>query len=416
MTTFHDTPDLRAIFIQKCLDRFGYLSAYGFELAGTTRDRFGSEETYKNQTTGVKVSFDVRENDISVYLIRLINGEIPDYLEAPSRWFYLDNLVKLRSPATNVPRKKGSDWLTPDDIDRILSAYADLLRKYGEDVLRGDFSVFSELERQVARPKPSDNTDELELIRSEEELSAQMDRLATQIVEYYDTYFSELRRQLSRHDLFAEAVPAFLRGYKRVISVGAKDGLIVAHFPIELEVTISAKDSGNAVMRFPSRFDAARDSYEFMQLPHIPVRELVKVISGGEDVDINIPPEDAFWGVRVFSAPQQRVEVTTGELIWQAPWTRLAAADLYHLRYWENPERARKEAWNDVQPYLRRLEQHHAAYSEPNDEPMTMENDEVRTEIGDQGLVGEELQDKLDVAPSEGRFATLPEQASFSFG
>jgi hypothetical protein len=45
-----------------------------------------------------------------------------------------------------------------------------------------------------------------------------------------------------------------------------------------------------------------------------------------------------------------------------------------------------------------------------------MENDEVRTEIGDQGLVGEELQDKLDVAPSEERFATLPEQASFSFG
>ena len=130
MTTFDDTSDLQAVFIQKCLNRFEYLSAYGFELADTTRDRYGSEVTYKNQTTGVKVSFDVRENDISVYLIRLINGEIPDYLDAPSRWFYLDNLVKLRSPATNVPRKKGGDWLTPDAIDRILSAYADLLRKY----------------------------------------------------------------------------------------------------------------------------------------------------------------------------------------------------------------------------------------------------------------------------------------------
>ena len=221
MTYSYDRLDLQSIFTQKCLMRFEYLSTYGFELADITRDSYGSEVTYKNRTTGVKVSFEVRENEIFVYLIRLIDGETPDYLDAPSRWFYLDNLVKLRSPPTNVPRKEGGDWFTPDDVDRFLTVYAELLKEYGEDVLRGDFSVFYELERQVARPKPSGNTDELELIRSDEELSAQMDRLKTQLVEYYDTYFSELRRHLSRPDLFAEAVPAFLRGYKRVISVGA---------------------------------------------------------------------------------------------------------------------------------------------------------------------------------------------------
>jgi hypothetical protein len=264
MTYSYDRLDLQSIFTQKCLMRFEYLSTYGFELADITRDSYGSEVTYKNRTTGVKVSFEVRENEIFVYLIRLIDGEIPDYLDAPSRWFYLGNLVKLRSPTTNVPRKEGGDWFTPDDVDRFLTVYAELLKEYGEDVLRGDFSVFYELERQVARPKPSGNTDELELIRSDEELSAQMDRLKTQLVEYYDTYFSELRRHLSRPDLFAEAVPAFLRGYKRVISVGAKDGIIVVHFPIELGITLSPKDSGSAVMRFPSQLDAREDSYEFI--------------------------------------------------------------------------------------------------------------------------------------------------------
>ena len=413
----YDRPDLQSIFTQKCLMRFEYLSTNGFELAGITRDSYGSEVTYKNRTTGVKVSFEVRENEIFVYLIRLIDGEIPDYLDAPSRWFYLDNLVKLRSPTTNVPRKEGGDWFTPDDVDRFLSVYAELLKEYGEDVLRGDFSVFSELERQVARPRPSGNADELELIRSDEELSAQMDRLATQLVEYYDTYFSELRRQLSRPDVFAEAVPAFLRGYKRVISVGAKDGLIVAHFPIELGMTISAKDSGSAVMRFPSLPDAGEDSYEFIWSPNVPVRVLVNDLSGGEDIEMEIPPEEASWGVAVFRTPQQRVDVTTGELTWQAPWTRLAAADFQHLRFWEDTERAKREAWEDVKPYVRGIEHHYPAYDEPSDDPTTLENtDEVRAEIGDQDVVVEEPDDStLGVELPEKHFATLPEQSTFSF-
>ena len=277
--------------------------------------------------------------------------------------------------------------------------------------------MFSELERQVARPKPSGYTDELELIRSDEELSVQMNRLATQIVEYYDTYFSELRRQLSRPDLFAEAVPTFLRGYKRVISVGAKDGLIVAHFPVELGMTLSAKDSGSALMRFPSQPDAGEDSYEFIQIPNVPVRVLVDDLSEGRDIEIPIPPEGASWGVAGFNAPVQGVDVTSGELAWQAPWTRLVAADFRHLRWWENTERARREAWEDVEPYVRGQEHHHSAYDELGDDPATLENtDEGRAEISDQDEVDEESEESnLGVVPSEGHFATVREQTSFSF-
>jgi hypothetical protein len=35
-------------------------------------------------------------------------------------------------------------------------------------------------------------------------------------------------------------------------------------------------------------------------------------------------------------------------MTWQARWTRLAIADLYHLRFWESIERAYAEAREDL--------------------------------------------------------------------
>lgn len=163
MTVSYDKPDLHRVFTQKSLNNFRYLAAYGCELTSIEEDRYVVEITYKNQTTGIKVSFEFRENQIFVYLIRLINEEIPAYLDAPSRWFYLDNLVELRSPSTTLPRKEFGDWLTPDDINDILTAYASALKEYGEDVLRGDFSVFAELAQQIDRPKSSSSIDEVRL-------------------------------------------------------------------------------------------------------------------------------------------------------------------------------------------------------------------------------------------------------------
>lgn len=352
MSNLYNIPELLSTFTQKCLDKFGYLADYGCKLASIEEDRYGVEITYKNQTTGIKVSFEVRENAIFVYLIRLVNSEVPAYLDAPSRWFYLDNVVKLRSPSTTLPRKKPGGWLSLSDIDHILAVYANALKEFGQDVLCGDFSVFAELARQLDRPRPSSNNEEIKLITSNEELNAQKQRLPAQIAEYYDTYFTELQDQLQRPNLFAEAVPDFLKGYKRIISVGGQDGLVVAHFPAELGITISEPNTRRVLMRFPSILDAKEDSYEFIQVRDLPVSDLVTLISGGEDVDLGIPPGEVFWGVRGFNAPQQWIDPTTGELAGQAPWTYLACADLYHLRFWEDPERARKDARADIEPYV----------------------------------------------------------------
>lgn len=178
----------------------------------------------------------------------------------------------------------------------------------------------------------------------------QQGRLTTQIPEYYRAYFSELRSQLERSDVFKEAVPGWMRGHKRVVSVGGRDGLIVVHFPREAEVSID-RDDGTNLLRFPSEPDAMSDAYEFIQIPKESVSVLANWIGGGEDIEIQIEP-DAPWGVKGFARPQQRIDPNVGEVAWEAPWTRLVAADFNSLRYFEDPERARIEARDDAAPYI----------------------------------------------------------------
>ena len=189
------------------------------------------------------------------------------------------------------------------------------------------------------------------------DLRAQLERLPNQIREYYSTYFSELRRQLSRPDLFFEAIPDFLKGYKRVISIGGKNGLIVTHFPIELEITISETDTGRVLIRFPPVPNAVEDTFEFITFPDSPVSDIVSFVSGEEAIGASISTGER-WGpgvARVLDKPVQKFDSETGQLVWQAPWTRLVYADFNHLHFWEDTKRAKREAREDVKPYIRGL-------------------------------------------------------------
>ena len=183
----------------------------------------------------------------------------------------------------------------------------------------------------------------------DEELYAQREMLRERIMEFYRVYFSVLRAELARPDVSFEAIPDFLKGYKRVIPIAGSDGVVVGHFPIEQEIDV--RDSaGASLMNYPSMPDAEQDIYEFATFPNSPVKDIVTFMSGGVEIDLEVTP-GVPWGVKGFSAPQQRVDAT-GELAWQAPWTRLVAADLTSVEYWENPETARAEARVDVELYI----------------------------------------------------------------
>lgn len=143
-------------------------------------------------------------------------------------------------------------------------------------------------------------------------LEERLEKLPSEIERYYDVYFSELKRQLKRPDVFSEAVPDYLKGYKRVISIGGRDGLVVVHFPIESEITLSETGGNRILIRFPSVQDAKEDVYNFITFPESPVAKLAEFISGEEDIGVVVPPEVSLkrpWGtgiVGVFTEPQLR--------------------------------------------------------------------------------------------------------------
>lgn len=246
-------------------------------------------------------------------------------------------------------------------------------------------------------------------------LRAQLENLPGQIERFYDVYFSELRKGLSRTDLFAEAVPGFLKGYKRVLALGGRDGVVVAHFPIGLGFTVSGKDSGKVLLRFSSEPRAAEDVYEFAAPFELPVRELAETISGEEDIGLGISA-GVPWGVVGFPAPQQKVDATTGRLAWEAPWTRLTCADFNSLHFWRDPEQARREAREDLEPYVRwsRVQETHggAAYEELDEVDAPEAIEEAGVEAGDPGVVVEVFERPrpallVEYADPEGRTKAL---------
>ncbi len=219
-----------------------------------------------------------------------------------------------------------------------------------------------------------------------QDLRTRLAELPEQIRRYYVTYFSELRKELKRPDLFSEAIPDYFEGRKKVVSIGGNNGLIVVHFPAELEITISETDTGKFLIRFPSVPDAIDDVYEFITFPSSPVSDLVSSVSDGKDLS-DVMPLDTQWGIGVagvFDRPVQQADLDTGQLTWQASWTRLTFADFSHLNFWNDRSRAKWEAIKDVQPYVRGLER------EELDEVVAPEDvKKAGVKAGDRGVVVE---------------------------
>lgn len=123
---------------------------------------FSYRITYKNPTTAIKISYDVRDEGISVLIYRLVNNEIPGYPLFISKktiinCYYLDDVIEIKSlnPDEEFYTIRHVKEFPPiyDDktIANIVSEYARALEKYASDVLSGDFKIFSELEKIVKK-------------------------------------------------------------------------------------------------------------------------------------------------------------------------------------------------------------------------------------------------------------------------
>jgi hypothetical protein len=142
-------------FVTDCRREFRFLeSEFGFSPPVLEQDRYRELVLYRNATTFVRITNEPREGGIFVLIGRLVDGNVPPYPasirpETRLHMFYLPDFKPLRS--------EGETPVAGDGPKRSeLARCAEETKKYAADVLRGDFSIFPMLDRQVkARLAPS---------------------------------------------------------------------------------------------------------------------------------------------------------------------------------------------------------------------------------------------------------------------
>lgn len=143
-------------------EKFNFLECdYNFTFSKCTKEDWGYELIYKNDTTGVKITYEYREAYIFIKLCELINGEIQE----PPRniqdddtlhCYGLDDLITICSPQDMIkPAYEYGDesiyYDRENGLTLYVSAFAKNLKLYGEDILKGNFKAFSELDKIVKR-------------------------------------------------------------------------------------------------------------------------------------------------------------------------------------------------------------------------------------------------------------------------
>lgn len=152
------------------------------------------------------------------------------------------------------------------------------------------------------------------------DLSAQnLEVLREQITEYYETYYAELRSQLTSHESATfQSVPEVFKGYRRIVTELGQDGVVVTHWP------------------------SGQDSFDFHISPDRVAKDLAAEHCGGERI-IDYPPGSDF-GTYEITEPLQLV--VDDRVVWVARWTRLEISS--RLDAWLSTDQARTAARNDL--------------------------------------------------------------------
>lgn len=140
-------------------ERFAFLEDdFGCEMICSKLKSWGYDIQYKNKTTGISIVYEFRENYIFIYLHKLIDEKIEkiprlinDYTKLSG--FSLDDIVNLKNPTDLM--KPGYAYGEKSKYDGekgwelYISKFADNLKRYGKDILKGDFSIFPKLDTIV---------------------------------------------------------------------------------------------------------------------------------------------------------------------------------------------------------------------------------------------------------------------------
>lgn len=134
---------------------------YAFSRPSVSKDSYGISLTRKNKTTGLTIRLEPGDCNIYISLSRLINNEIPKnpiFIDESTPIFKFDFIDLLSVQGVSGELLDGHyDCNDPKAIDGVLTKYANLLKRYGRDVLLGDFSIFNRLRLVVIQRINSSN-------------------------------------------------------------------------------------------------------------------------------------------------------------------------------------------------------------------------------------------------------------------
>lgn len=144
-------------FVEKIQECFSFLeSDLDFRVVSSHSSNFDAEVVYMNETTGVKVIYEVRAAFVFVFICQLDDGrwvDNPQPLESDSRITCFDFNDALPENEKMKPAYEyGADSIYYDEklgLVAFMKAFARRLERHGNAVLKGDFSLLSVIEKII---------------------------------------------------------------------------------------------------------------------------------------------------------------------------------------------------------------------------------------------------------------------------
>src|SRR5690242_4431183 len=134
---------------------FSFLeTTYGFHVASVDGASWWQTTVrYDSPTLAVRIDKSVEFERVEVWLIRLVDEQLPEYPifinpDTPINYVILDRVLQNRAPqeAERLVNLRGLD---DEQVERSLVFQAQAIRAYCDDVLRGDFAIFDVIAEQM---------------------------------------------------------------------------------------------------------------------------------------------------------------------------------------------------------------------------------------------------------------------------
>jgi len=132
-------------FIEVAKTQFQFLiDKYDYVIAGKSDYSGWGAVLYKNAGVHAAVSVGLERRDRWLY-VSFINTD-SDATDPPRSAYYLTNILAIRSPEAGAALSKHLVQNTVEEITEELSKLASYTSLYADDVLKGDFTIFGEID------------------------------------------------------------------------------------------------------------------------------------------------------------------------------------------------------------------------------------------------------------------------------